>query len=79
MLMVNELAKKVIKGRGDRQAAIAPSRMSRVDKASMPPVWRLRALLRMLYDPSSHSVPIFGTPRHPNHRPSGTLALDTEN
>ena len=64
---------------GERQAAIAPSRMSRVDKASMPPVWRLRALLRLLYDPSSHSVPIFGTPRHPNHRPSGTLALDTEN
>ena len=45
----------------------------------MPPVLRLRALLRLLYDPSSHSVPIFGTPRHPNHRPSGTSALDTEN
>ena len=79
MLMVNELVKEVMKEIVDRQAAIAPSRMSRVDKASVPPVWRLRALLRLLYDPSLHSVPIFGTPRHPNHRPSGTSALDTEN
>ena len=31
------------------------------------------------YLPSAHSVSIIGTPRHPNHRPSGTSALDTEN
>ena len=30
------------------------------------------------YCPLAHSVSIIGTPRHPNHRPSCTLALDAD-
>ena len=30
------------------------------------------------YCPLAHSVSIIGTPRHPNHRPSCTSALDTD-
>jgi hypothetical protein len=30
------------------------------------------------YLPSAHSVSIIGTPRHQNHRPSCTSALDTD-